>query len=353
MRCYCRGLVSLQASAGAKPGNPCATPSTTSKHARQLPFTSGTPMSSRLSEQAMAYSPARSLQKQTASCSPITSGLCPIASGSCGLSFPEQATVHSPTAPKAVHRGSNSPTLSLPKQATLHEPAASGALLMQCDSPALSLPDQATLHSPDENMSMSDDAIGRVEQSDISPQQQGINRKDEAAAEEEEQGLEAYVLSDLWKIFVQQMGQAGPLLVIDLLLHVTCIHRAACQCPILVMCIYRAACQWQKSVFGLYKPTIHAKSDYICCSFKHSTDCYLVPSADQAYATLFSRSTSCTCQVTCIGLHGWCLRQRVYALSSSLAFIPEQFPVAWTSASKQGVKLSLLKNVWTYVSCIP
>ena len=236
---------------------------------------------------------------------------------------------------------------------TLHEPAASGALQMQCDSPALSLPDQATLHSPDESMSMSDDAIGQVGQSEISPQQQGINRKDQAAAEEEEQGptredqaaadeeeqeLEAYVLSDLWKVFVQQMGQVGPLIVIDLLLHVMCIHRAACQCP--------------KAVARLCKPTIHVKSDYSNCSVNHSTDCYLVPSADQAYAALLSRSTSCTCQVTCLGLHGWCLRQHVYALSSSLAFIPEQLPVAWTSASKQGVKLSLLKKAWKCESCI-
>ena len=204
--------MSLQASAGVKPGSPHATPSTTSKHARQLPFTSGTPVS-RLPEQAMVNSPAHSLQRQTASCSQTNQGLHHVSSDSRGLSYSEEAVFHSPTASEAIHRDPNSPTLSLPKQAPA-ESGASGPLQKQCHSPALSLPDQATCHSPDHMMFISHDATGHLEQSEVNPPQQGMNMEDETAAEEH--GLEAYALSDLWKIFVQQMGQVCLLLFVCL-----------------------------------------------------------------------------------------------------------------------------------------
>ena len=189
--CCCRGLVSLQASAGAqaKSGNPCATPSTTSKHARQLPFTSSTPTST-VPKQATASSPGFSLPKQAPA---VTPGLYKASADSPALSLPSQAALRSPS-------------YGLPDLAT---PAAAGLYQDNSDSPALSLPGKVDCGFLEQTAA--EHGIDQSHPADASASTFKATQQDGGPTGDKEQEIEAFVLSDLWKVFVQEIAQVTTL----------------------------------------------------------------------------------------------------------------------------------------------
>lgn len=78
-------------------------------------------------------------------------------------------------------------------------------------SPALSLPEQATCNSPEQ----AQHGGWRQCQQTVATPSQDVDMQDKAPAEgeeqeeEEEEVVEAYVLSDLWKVFVQEVSQVN------------------------------------------------------------------------------------------------------------------------------------------------
>lgn len=209
----CRGLVSLQGYIGAQTKPQTPIPSTASKHARQLPFTPSA-YGSALPTQATVSS-SGPLPGHAACFSPVTAGPQHQALHSPALSLPDQAVLGGYTS-------------SLPEQATWQAPSpvspAESAQLPhasghpQCDliSPALSLPKQATTAIREQTGSIQQIGSEHVRQpkgKKMSRQSyssvqmmhgQQATDKEEAG---EEQPVEAYALSDLWQIFMQEVAQ--------------------------------------------------------------------------------------------------------------------------------------------------
>lgn len=163
----CRGLVSLQASAGqqSKAATPQGPRSVNPKHTRHLAFTSppSTSSASHLPDQAQGNRHAAILPGQATGQSPAFSLLKP----------PTGLTSPSPTRNLPKEASVDSPALSLPKQAVTDSPVPSLPEQAISDSPALSVPKQAV-----------DDTC-----------------------DGEHNIIEARVLSDLWKVFLQEMKQ--------------------------------------------------------------------------------------------------------------------------------------------------